>query len=424
MVYHKSTGINRKIKRQKSQPDSVFLPPGKKSPGIAWEKRPGAKIMAIRLFFPGGSTVDGAYPGISHVLEHILAAGNGSPEALARWSQLSSKGAIIRGETAREYISIGIECLVDHWRDACRTLNILAREAGPLPGSLKHAADSVMAEICSQLHHQSFIWNKMAELLWGSHSFARSTTGDAAVVPHLTSTQIIAHHQIHTIQGKVWIGACGIPDLEQLKQEVDSLDWGLGTTQSPAVPELITSEKGRSLSIERGIPFSYVVVAWPGPGGFSIDSQALRLIETAFGHTNGILRRGMRDFGYNREIYTGIAMYRNTGYLAVWTKCFPGEEERTVSLIKKASSIKPDKKELEHACRAYETQTWLRLENSYKTAGAIAVHGMTGGPPLHVWINQVINISLPKILEIMTEYINPDRAFIIIVRPGKKIKGI
>jgi len=391
---------------------------GGDAPNLAWVERPRSPVVALRLFLPGGSAADGDAPGATHVLEHLLAAGDASPTGRDSLARLSALGAVVTGETAREYAAISVECLTGCWPQALTALAGLVQAVEPEPRGLARAVNGVVLEALARAGGRSHLWNILADLMWPGHPLARPTVGSPERAAQLTAADLRAHRDRMMVRDGVWLGVAGVPDVNGFLAVLAGLDWGLTPDPLPWVPGPKAAEP-REIDLKGDGDCSQVIIAWPYPGGFGSPARAARLIEATLQGSQGRLAAALRRAGHGDEVYTALASYRQAGYLAVLARFRPGAERTVRQLLLETAAAPPNDAQLDRARRAYRTRAWLNLDPVARLAGAAALHAVTGGPPVQDWIRSVAATDGSEVRQAVDEYLDRRRGFVITI-PGRR----
>lgn len=361
-------------------------------PGVAWRCWCGTGTITARLMLGGGSSADGDCPGLSHLVEHVLAKRN-------------LPGVTVTGETGRDYVTVSATCSSRDWRSAVRLLSEQARLV--ITGEAVSAVlPAVIAEAERARWGRPAIWNAIAVSLWGDHPLSRPTAGDPAELSKVTGEQAERHLRRLLVAGNAWLGVAGDVDPEAVIDMVGTLNWRLAAGHSPWPAAPVPGRPVRRVKAARAGE-SVVAVAWPVAGGFGKQAAALRLAEVIIGGPDGRLSRTEGGFA-------ALALYRSAGYLAALMRTPPGEEESALERLQ-AAVAPPTAEEINRARRTYQVRALVELETTFRSAGAAAVHALTGGPTPMAWIKQVLSCDNDSVRAVMADKLTPERLHIIMV---------
>lgn len=373
--------------------DGVWIGDGR-CPGVAWSRRPGAGVAAVRLFIAGGSSADDTRPGLTHVFEHVLA------------SVTAPAGMLVSGETGREYLAVSVRCLPSDAGKAVRWLN-RAATTNTGEGPVREAVSAAAREASRAYEGRAGIWNVLAVSLWGEHPLGRPTMGERAAIHSIDTEAVDRHRRRLLVAGGVWLGVAGDIEPDRMIGAARELDWRLGPEREPWPVPPLAGVPGKRV-VAGGGADPIVAAAWPVPGGFGLDAQALRLTEAIIGGARGRLARFSGGFA-------ALALYREAGYMAALARPRRGEEDGALDRLLAAVCAVPGDEEIGRARRIYPVRALAELDGSFRAAGAAALHALTGGPPPGRWIEDVAGCPADAVTAAFRR-LTPECCHVLVVR--------
>lgn len=192
-------------------------------------------FMALELRFRGGTTLDPADAlGATALMVALLEEGAGDLDARGFARELEALAASIRFDVDDDELSVSARFLSENRAAAVDLLKTALTQ----PRFDADAIERVRAQVLSGLQSDARDPNtiaeqRLAEIAYGSHPYARPERGTLDSVAALTRADLVAAHGAAIARDRLYVGAVGDITADELGQLLDGLLEGLPATGAP-----------------------------------------------------------------------------------------------------------------------------------------------------------------------------------------------
>jgi len=291
---------------------------------IVTTARPDSPLAGIKLFVKVGSRHDGAYPGLAHLVEHLLLSNAGSAATRAAYETIEGHGGTLNAVTTREYTALQAVVLAPHLE---RAVNLLADllEPGVVDGAdLERERSVIRQEILAQNDSSQVIWDLFLTALWDGDPFAHPILGTADTLAAIPLPAVSAHARHYRGAARMVLAAAGDVNHDNLVRVVASRFDAMGQGDPPG-PESVPMAGPGTAFVEREAQQTHVVLGMEGVAMSDPRRSSLRLLEIVLGRgASSRLHRALRtEHGYVYAVSAVAMSYADRGYFAVYTASAP-----------------------------------------------------------------------------------------------------
>jgi predicted Zn-dependent peptidase len=286
--------------------------------------RPDSPLAGLKLFVKVGSRHDGAYPGLAHLLEHLLLSNTASHAAQTAYETIEGHGGALNAVTTREYTALQAVVLAPHLE---RAVNLFADllEPGELdPAAFERERAVIGQEILGQNEASQIIWDLFLRALWDGDPFAQPILGTPDTLAALPLAAVSAHARRYRRPDWMVLAAAGDVDHDSVAEAVASR-FGAMEPGGPADPEPPPATRPSSALVEREAQQTHVAFGVEGVAMSDPRRSCLRLLEIVLGRgASSRLYRALRtEHGYVYAVSVVAMNYADRGYFAVYTASAP-----------------------------------------------------------------------------------------------------
>lgn len=280
--------------------------------------------MGIKLFMKVGSRHDGAYPGLTHLLEHLLLSNAGSRAAQTAHQTIEGLGGELNAVTTREYTALQAVVLAPHLDRVVHLFAELLEPAAADPVSFDRERGVIRQEMLRQSDSSQIIWDLLLQALWDDHPLAHPILGTPGSLDALPLGAVAAHARHYRAASRMVLATAGAVEHDSLlriaARRFGGLAPGMPHDPEPARPPA----RGGAL-VERDGPQTHVAIGLDGVAMSDPRRSHLRLLEIVLGRgASSRLHRALRsDRGYVYAVSAVAMSYADRGYFAVYTACAP-----------------------------------------------------------------------------------------------------
>ncbi len=258
--------------------------------GLLWIHKPVRhnRIMAFRVFFPGGSLrEDAAKAGVTDLMTAVMFKGTAQRSALRIAQEAESLGAALNAggeedhwEMSGQVVSDKFPQLMDLFQD------VLLNPSFP-PDEFEKEKRAQLNDIrAKQEQIFSVAYDMLQAGIFGDHPYGRPAEGTEATVSALKREDLVRwHKKCISPQGAVFVTVGNVP-----AKKVEALLLGL-CKKWPAgePPKAAPADKpaypAKPRLIEENRPFeqSYFMTAYPAPGSTTPDYAAVKVLNAMLG---------------------------------------------------------------------------------------------------------------------------------------------
>ena len=349
-------------------------------PGLLVEDRTNP-IVTIRIAFEGGGLTDPeGKEGLSNLLSSMLDEGAGDLDSAAFQERLDALGVRLFASSGDESFRIGISTLADRLDEAVEMLALALNEprfdAEPLARMKRQIASSLEARVNTPRAKAS---ERVRELVWGDHPYARSADGDPAVIRAATADDLEAARERLFARDTAHVAAVGAISADELAETIDALFASLPETGGDtAIPE-VEARQGLDEVLRMPSQQASVRVILPAPNRDDEDFFAAYLVNHVLGggtFTSRLFKELREDRGLTYGAGSGLSTRdaAATWNASVSTRPENVEEARAILLaeIERMATEGPTEAELE-AAKAFVKGTYAinNLASSRAIAGVL-----------------------------------------------------
>jgi predicted Zn-dependent peptidase len=286
--------------------------------------RPESPVAGIKLFFNVGSRHDGAYPGLAHLLEHVLLSGAGSPAAKTVYTTVEGLGGELNAVTTREYTALQAVVLAPHLERIVSLFADLLTPSPIDPVAFERERGIVRQELLLHDDSSQIIWDVFLRVLWDRHPLAQPILGTPESLEAIPLSVVAEHARHYRAAERMVLAAAGNVDhdilVEVAASRFGALPRGGSMTSGPCAP----ARRGNGL-VERETSQTHFVLGVEGVALSDPRRYALRLLEIVLGRgASSRLHRALRsDHGYVYAVSVIAMSYADRGYFAVYTASAP-----------------------------------------------------------------------------------------------------
>ncbi len=258
-------------------------------------------LLDICVVLPGGVILETAEnSGITSLLCSLLTAGT------KRWNEaelseyIDSNALDVSVTCGNNSIIIRINCRSDRFEAAMDVLQSMMAEPLLEGKSLKREKNVMLESLKSRrLSPQSAAADKMLELMFGKHSYSRSSAGTEASIAAVTSAKIRNYYHSCLIRDKIVFAVGGAFEKNAVKRRFEQLAGALswsGKSFQDILPEPpVFSARRRNGVLELPREQSVVMLAVPGFDNVAPERYAFDLIMSALNGLSSRLFKTIRE---------------------------------------------------------------------------------------------------------------------------------
>lgn len=378
-------------------------------------ERPDTPLVALKLFLKVGSRHDGARPGISHFVEHMLFRRDW-PGGDSAFRRIEAVGGEINAVTHREYTALQAVVLA---RDVARVFQAFREALAPLDLTGEGVAQEreiLLHEIGRAGDTQAVVWDLFLQALWGEDDpLARPVYGTAGSVRAITAEDLRAHFRRYLVPTQMVLAvAGGIRHDEVVELARRELSWPAGEAGG-AEGRPLARGAGR-LGLDKDLQATHLVVGVETTGMKDPRRSAVKVMDIVLGkgahsRLHGRLRE---ELGVVYQA-TSVAMaYEDRGYLCAYTSCAPRHVPMVVEVIldelDRLRRTPIGEEELRDAQAHYEGSLARHFETVLSLAGIIGVEELLHRvEPFDESIARVRRVSAAEIQTVAGELLDLDR---------------
>lgn len=195
-------------------------------------------FVALELIFAGGTTLDSdASAGATSLMTALLSEGAGDMNAQDYAARSEELAARIGFESGRDTVSVSVRFLTEDADDVIEHVRLALTD----PRFDADAIERVRGQMLSKLRRDALDPNTLAsrafaQAAYGAHPYGRASDGTVETVTALDVDALRAAHQGAFARDRVFIGAAGDIDADELARLIDRLFEGIAQQGAP-IPE-------------------------------------------------------------------------------------------------------------------------------------------------------------------------------------------
>lgn len=301
--------------------------------------------------------------GASHFLEHMLFKGSADyPSGIALERAFESLGGSANAATDTETTCFHSRVHPAHIAEGLSLFASMLRR--PLFQGLEIERRIILEEALSDLSEtgrQINPDNLMASLLFPAHPLGRPTIGTRSTIQSLTVGQLQQHHDTYYSPSNAVLAVAGPIDIAAVLHAASESFGSWQGSASPAakawtapLPDGPAMRWVRDAGSQVGLQFGFLV---PGRNdGHAVNLRVLRRL-LGWGGMSRLMLRLREELGLTYAVEAGLALYAETGVLAVDLTISPDNLVQTTKAIldifSELHKMEISQKELQHTLRNY-----------------------------------------------------------------------
>jgi predicted Zn-dependent peptidase len=398
---------------------------------ILVEEIPTSRSVSVGIWVKVGSRDDpGSYPGLSHLLEHLLFKGSVTRDAVRIAQEIDSVGGHLNGATGPETTFYYVEVPTDGFSLAFDILVDLVRHPALKPKELRKEKEVVLEEIRGHNDDpEQCAYDLFNASLWGtSHPLARPVLGEQKAIRGLSRQALLSHHQRFYQPTNMVVVACGAVEAESVLQMTANQRFDhLFPSSLPFERHPPCLQKGRSLH-PRDTQQVHFYFGLPGPRASDEDRFALEVVNAVLGGGPGSrLFNSIREArGLVYTVSSSVIFYSDAGVWVIYAGMAP-ERVGEVAKITLKELIRLQRegipsKELSTAKAKLRGQLILALETNSNRMGRLGNTVMLGREvlPLEAVIARLEAVSVDDVARVISQFVQLNEGHLAIVGPGVK----
>ena len=335
-------------------------------------------IVTLSIAFEGGALVEReGEEGLVNLLSTMLNEGAGDLDSAAFLDRLDELGVRFSASSSAEGFRVGVSALEDRFDEAVELLADALAEPRFDPEPLGRMKRQLVSSLrASQSTPRAEAGQRVRELVWGEHPYARDVDGDPDVIAAATVGDLEALRERLFVQENASVAAVGAIDADGLARAVDAIFTGLAETgdAEPVPPVEPVLGLDETLTLPTGQASIRVVL--PAPAREDEDFFAAYLVNHVLGggtFTSRLYEELREKRGLTYGASSGLSLRDGTATwnASVSTRPNNVEEARDILLgeIERMAAEGPTAEELE-AAKAYVKGSYAI--NNLGSSGAIA----------------------------------------------------
>ncbi|MBM2816189.1 MAG: Insulinase family protein [Ignavibacteria bacterium] len=382
-------------------------------------------VVGINILIPGGSSTDGAQPGLANLLNSILTKGAAKRSALDIAEELDGVGASISATADGDYSNIYASTLLKHLPLVLEVLTDILTE----PTFPQDELEKLKAQVLAQLQYEKSDPGTIAAILsrkaiYGENHPYSKKPNEASINP-IQVQDLKNYYSKYFIPNNSTIAIIGDVKPEEIITQLEETiaKWKPGTAQVIQIPPAKSMPLGvyfvqRPGSVQSTVILTTLTVPYKDPD-FEAINMAANIMGVGFG---GRLFKTLREkysFTYTPYGYQTMARYANR--FVAGSDVRSSATDSTIVIVKElmdSLTRVPASSEELNLVKQYVIGSYqMRFEQSEFVANLIQEADFYGIPL------ELVK-SYPKRISLMSEfaiqsaaekYMNPKNAFIVVV---------
>lgn len=418
----------------------LFVSTAWASPDIEhWQLKNGARVyfveshelpmVRLSLVFDAGSSRDGSgLGGQSLLTNHLLDEGAGGLSADDIAHTLEGVGAELSTNVDLDMASVGIRSLSDKdkLKAAVDMLATIVSEPGFPQASLERERQRLLVALERAEQSPDDQADKaFHRLVYGSHPYGQPASGDKHSVKAITRDDLVRFHR-HFYTGAnaivVIVGDLGKAQAKRIARRVaGKLPPG---SKAPPLPPVKDLAQARYEHIDYPSSQTHILIGMPGMRRGDPDYFPLYVGNYILGG-GGLVSRLSQEIrekrGLSYSVYSYFWPLRDRGPFMMGLQTRNNKREQALTVMRKTLrdyvTNGPTAKELDAARKHITGGFPLRIDNSGKIAGYLAVIGFYDLPLTYLddFNKKIESVTLEQIRDAFRRRVNPDRMVTVIL---------
>lgn len=383
-------------------------------------------FTALELRFRGGMSLDPADKrGAVYLMTGLLEEGAGDMDAREYARALESVAASVGYDANDDYVSISARFLTENRDEAVALLRQAIHNPRFDPQAIERVRAQVLSGLASDLKNPNAIAsNTFSQMAFGDHPYGSDGKGSIESVGALTRDDLLAAHDAVFARDRLYVGAVGDIDAEELGKLVDDLLADLPATGAPMPPPAEVRIDGGTTVVEFDTPQSVAVFGQQGMARDDPDFFAAYILNQILGG-GSFESRLMQEVREKRGLTYGVYTYLAPRDLAA---LYMGGVASANDRIAQAVTVIRDEwakmaengvtqEELDKA-KTYLTGAYpLRFDGNAPIADIMVGMQMEGLPIDYIATrNDMINaVTLDEVNRVAAELLHPENLHFVVV---------
>ncbi len=383
-------------------------------------------FTALELRFRGGMSLDPADKrGAVYLMTGLLEEGAGDMDAREYARALESVAASVGYDANDDYVSISARFLTENRDEAVALLRQAIHDPRFDPQAIERVRAQVLSGLASDLKNPNAIAsNTFSQMAFGDHPYGSDGKGSIESVGALTRDDLLAAHDAVFARDRLYVGAVGDIDAEELGKLVDDLLADLPATGAPMPPPAEVRIDGGTTVVEFDTPQSVAVFGQQGMARDDPDFFAAYILNQILGG-GSFESRLMQEVREKRGLTYGVYTYLAPRDLAA---LYMGGVASANDRIAQAVTVIRDEwakmaengvtqDELDKA-KTYLTGAYpLRFDGNAPIADIMVGMQMEGLPIDYIATrNDMINaVTLDEVNRVAAELLHPENLHFVVV---------
>lgn len=386
-------------------------------------------MVRVSLVFDAGSSRDTrGKEGQALLTNHLLDEGAGNLSADDIASRLEGLGAELNTNVGLDMTTVGIRSLSDkaQLEPALDVLKMLITEPAFPEASLERERGRLLVGLQRSEQSPGDVADKIFNrLVFGSHPYARPSSGDKKSVKAITRDDLVQFHRQYYVGANTVVVIVGDVKKSAAKRIAKRIVGGLPA--GSAAPALAKVKDLRS-AITKRVRFpssqTHILTGLPGVKRGDVDYFPLYVGNYMLGGGGLISRlsqeiREKRGLSYSTYSYFWPLRHKGPFTMGLQTRNSQARQALKVmrQTLKDYIRTGPSEKELTAAKKNITGGFPLRLDNSGKIAGYLAVIGFYNLPATYLdeFNSKIEAVTREQIHDAFKRRVNPDRMVTVIV---------
>jgi predicted Zn-dependent peptidase len=354
--------------------------------------------------------------GISHFIEHMLFKGtkNRSAEEIAR--SVDSIGGGLDAFTAKEMVSYNTKVLDDHLPVAFDVLADLVRNPLFREEDIEREKGVILEELKMDVDNPEYLLHDIfSSNFWKDHPLGKPIIGSKDTIRNFDRGMIDSYYQRYYSPSNILITAAGNLNHAQLvdlaRQHFEDLKMSeqLAPEVAPVPHSRLVFRNKTSLEqthLYMGVP------GYPFPHELRFACYTLNTI-LGGGMSSRLFQNIREKQGLAYAVYSELAMYRDTGYMAIYAGTAVETAAKVIdSIVKEFRELKENLVPAEELRRAKDNlkgSFMLGLESTSSRMGNLARQDLYFGRffTLDEMLESIEAVTAEQVRQIAREFFNP-----------------
>lgn len=386
-------------------------------------------FTALELRFRGGTSLDPEDKrGAVYLMTGLLEEGAGDLDARGYARALEEVAASVGYDANSDYVSISARFLTENRDEAVALLRQAIHDPRFDPKAIERVRAQVLSSVASDLKSPNAIAsNAFSHMAFDGHPYGSDGKGTAESVGALIRDDLLAAHEAVFARDRLYVGAVGDIDAEELGKLVDDLLADLPETGAPMPPKAKVNIDGGTTVIDFDTPQSVAVFGQQGIDRDDPDFFAAYILNQILGG-GSFESRLMQEVREKRGLTYGVYTYLAPRDLAaLYMGGVASANDRmaeTVGVIRAEWADMTEngvtQEELDKA-KTYLTGAYpLRFDGNARIADIMVGMQMEGLPIDYIATrNDMVNaVTLDEVNRVARELLRPKQLhFVVVGRP-------